>query len=405
MKIFTKKFTFILIGILLFVVFFSVLLLYKDQKRDLLDGKGQKRVEIFDSYIKGYDGVKPYWEIQAKYIWLERNDYIFFARDVVGGKIFNEQIQEIVSKIKAKKIRVNSKIKILTAQGNISAELAFLNKENERIVAFVTAEKLAYYHGLKTLVLDGNVVFEFADLKIRANKIKVDTQKNLIYIKSDFEIEAKDFKIKGKNLSFEAGANKFEIKGKFRGEKEALSLDNAYAQNKIKFTANYLKYLKKKQGYRLFLKDDVRVTEAGKELRCLEVVYDTEKDTFKASGDLKIAMDQLAGLMQPEKRKNLKNKDMKRAIEQPVQIKGQELYFNGQKKELILTGGIDIAQKTSHITCDEVRYDGNLNQISFIKNVKIDSLHKNILKAQKFVVDIDKEEFWAEKGEATGSKK
>jgi lipopolysaccharide export system protein LptA len=370
-----------------------------------------KQVEVSDSTITGYEDDQLSWLVTGEYIWAGRSEYLFRVTNLQNGFLYDNEGRIVVKDLKADKVKVNSKSKIITAQKNISATLLKREKNttaNHLEIIKIKCDNLKYFSITKTTYLQHNVLLQKDDLSIIPSaRVELDNQENLVHIKNRFLAQAQDFQVSANSMTIDLDHNYAVLKGQVLGvRKEKLinneELDARERDLRAKTTSlkcQNLKYTFAQRNDIIELDTDIEIIQEDKIIRGQKGHYDKKQDLFWVKGQPVVFLsDSLSWLLNKQKKPDLKNKDIKQSMLKATRVTCQKLFFKANLRVLTMLGNVRIEQKDKTITCQKMVYSDEKQLLILTGSVKIKEKGKKTILTNKFEINILEEDFEAQKG-------
>jgi lipopolysaccharide assembly outer membrane protein LptD (OstA) len=385
---------------------------------DLDEGtaRSSKRLELEDSRIQGYKEGKSSWEIKAAYIWSGRNKYLFKAETVDSGRLFDSAGIPVVDQLVAETVRVNSRSKTLTAQGNVS--FRFLRRVqgekekqlSERDYISIKAGTLKYFSHTKKTYLRENVVIQERDVKIYPTKgVEIDHDKNVAYVEEGFRLESDSFVASADQLIIYIDDDYAELQGNVVVQKKALSVlgqaldkrETDLRQSKTLLTCDFLRYETIDGEAVISVSENVKVYQSGKVLSGKSGTYRQARRFFSMTDGVRIELSDLAWMIDRARKKKFENETVSSALKTKTVVDCHSVQFDGEAKRLNLLGNIKIRQPDLFIQCQKIRFDDESGFVSLYGGVKVVRNNQDRFEGDELVLDLINETFKANKGVQT----
>jgi len=374
------------------------------QKKDPIE----KRVEMKESVISGYEGGKKSWEIDADYIWVGENKYIFVVESLNRGRLFNSDGQLVLDKIVAESVRVNSRNKIILATENVVATFVKPPNATNPDPVQINAGALKYFSYWKKATLSEEVTLRRGNAALHAKEIELDIDANQIIILPPFHLEAGRYIVSANTMIIDVDKEYAELK-------ENVSLYRPPEQGPFKTTidereisirkqasfleAGYLRYQDLRgDKARITIRKNIRVFQKDKSLSADRGEYVRGKEWFFLSGSVQFRADNLAWMVRQNKRKSFKNKKIQAAMDNTVTVTCDRLRYENKNRKLILTGHVVVKQNDKLAKCDRLTWLDKKGLIILEGNVFVQKGIGDTITAKKLTMDIDSESFWTNKG-------
>ena len=102
------------------LILLAIIPFYKDSQIEEVESSDSKRIEISDSHVKGFSNGKLSWQIESDYVWTGKSSYLFQAKNVFNGELYNSKDELVVKNLQTQQVKVNSNSKTVTAQKDVS---------------------------------------------------------------------------------------------------------------------------------------------------------------------------------------------------------------------------------------------------------------------------------------------
>ncbi|MCP4050558.1 MAG: hypothetical protein GY730_07635 [bacterium] len=397
----------------LIFVFGIVIFLIFDKGLDFTPSERKsKRIEIKKSTISGYNNGLITWLVKADYIWAGRNNFLYRAEKVTSGSLYNSSGQMVMDKLKASKIKANSRSKVLSAYGDVS--VYFIPEKNRDRSAEkdedsdirITCDELKYYSYSKKVYLKKNILIEQGDVKIKPVKgAEIDCDENLVYINGGFVMDSSELVVTADFMVINIDEEYSDISRNVLAvrKKEDMYMSD-YDEREIKLRAeqthlkcNYMKYSSKEGNREVTIRGDVLVTHGQRKLKGDRGVYDKNRNTFSIDGNVELYVESLDWLMDKTKKEGFRNEEMSEIIKKPAYVRCENLRFNAKTRTLELLRDISITQDDRKISCQKLTFNDQKGSVLLYGRVKLnDEAGNKDLRCHRLLIDINKEEFYAD---------
>ena len=416
----TIKWIFGITLILLFGLFLSPVFL------ELEEFSGNdKELEISKSKIQGYKNGKKNWEVHADYLWTGRSSYLFRARDIQEGKLFDYDGTIILDNLKASNAKINTRSKTIHANGQVSAN--FHPRKNKKISKGLIASQNTHLVGddekinikadnfkffsisNKTYLTDNVTIQKNKTLIFPKEGVWVDIKENIAFIENGLTIDHDGFIVSADAMTIYIDEKYSVIKNNIRGHRPATqSVDENLDEREIQLKKNdtylscdQMRYSQKDDTKIVELFGNVKIFQDDKSITGKKAIYNEDTGEFQVEDDVKFKSTNLKWLLSPSKKSEVKGDKTKESIESETSITCKKLTFNSQTKELVLFGDVVIVQPDKTITCDHLKMDDAIGWIFLSGKVSIEKDDNDTLNCDFVSVDIENEVFFASRNVST----
>lgn len=372
-----------------------------------------KQVEIKDTMLTGYKDGQVSWQVSADYLWAGRSRYLYRAEHIRSGRIYNKNKDVILKDIQANEIKVNSKTRIFSAEGGVTAtfvrRITDSGKEEDIEEIFIEADSLSYYESSNRAVIRDNIVMKRDGLEIvPSGDVAVDLDYDKLTIKDGFRLEDDDVIISGDELGINISSNEGEVKGNLSAYRKPKNysgypLDEReieLRQFPTEMTADMLSMTEIDGQREIVLQGDVVISQNGKLLHSQKAMFSEVNELYVLEGDVDVSFSSLEWLVNPDKKLEFKNQDTKESIFNPTHIKADKLQFDALSFEVKMIGDVRISQPDKTITSRKLVYDDREGHLLLFGAVQINREDKDTIKAEKIDIDVYEETVVAD-GEVT----
>lgn len=416
----TIKWTLAIASLLLFGLFISPVFLELEEFIG-----NDKELEISNSTIQGYKNGKKNWEVTADYLWTGTSSYLFRARDIQEGKLFDYDGTIILDNLKASNAKINTRSKTIHANGQVSA--SFYPRKNKKISKGLIASQNTHLVGddekikikadnfkffsisNKTYLTDNVTIQKEKTLIFPKEGVWVDTKENIAFIENGVTIDHNGFIVSADAMTIYIDDNYSVIKNNIRGHRPATqSIDenlddreNHLKKNDTYLSCDQMKYSQKDDTKIVELFGNINIFQNDKSITGKKAFYNEDTGEFRVENNVEFKSTNLKWLLTSSKKADVKGDKTKESIESETSITCKKLTFNSQTKELILFGDVTIVQPDKTIRCDHLKMDDAIGWIFLSGNISIEKDAKDTLNCDFVSVDIENEVFFASRNVST----
>lgn len=400
------KYRFVSLVLLVFCGGLFFLQVYFDAEAWLEDSKTQKRFEIENSVIVGYDKGELMWEIASDYIWTGTNKYLFNMNKIDSGKLYDSQGRLVLDDIQAEGVKVNSKRKVIIASANVRAVFVRRGENNNENPTRIRAGSLKYFNYSNLAYLRKKVEIHQKDSSVFAHEVVYDKDLNQIEIESPFRVEAEDYVASANRMVVMVDEDYSELKGgvsvfraaQFGPFEEELDVRERKLRAKNSYVkAGYLKYDEANSDEVIVtIKDQVHLYQDGKSLRGDLGVYDRLENTFSLDGMVVFEADSLKWLVRPNKQGAFQNENLDEALSNEVVVRADQLYVDMDRNYLRMSGNVVLTQDKKILRANQLELDDVEGVIILSGDVLIRNSDSDRIQTERLVLSIDDESFWTE---------
>ena len=193
----------------IFIVLFTLLTLpfLSDFFSEEIIEKVDKQVEIKNSVLNGFNNGKISWKIHSDYIYSTKSKYLFKAKEINAGYIYDNKGQLVIDNISGKDIHINTKSNTVSIHDGVFARLrnrtepssnGLLADDSVDIKNWVhiTSDELRYFSESKRTYLYENVKIIQNNATVMPNEgVEIDNNENIAYIDTGFKMESDEFEV------------------------------------------------------------------------------------------------------------------------------------------------------------------------------------------------------------------
>lgn len=388
---------------------------YKDAALKKGNRNSQKSIEIKNSNITGYYDGQLAFRLKVKYMWAARSKYLFQARGIEKGVIYNGDGSPIIDEIGAGVIYVNTKSKTLTAYENVKTRL--LKKESSSEATSpntfiqINAQELRYYNAMQKTYVYTDVSLIYGNSKIfPAQGVEIDHNSNQVYIKQGYRLLSNRTEVTGNEMSINLDAQWAMLSGgveairhpKPYGEEGEDERETELESQRTELWCNTLSYNTTDKAAVITVDGSVVIFQADKEIRAAHGYYNKKENYFEMEGNVDILTESLVWILGSDQ-KDFKNEEVRDSVQMGTQIKADKIQFYAGEKRVVMIGNVRVIQKDKTLTCDYLNYEDDTGFLTLKGNVEIVRKGKqdSKLKTNELRVNIKEEELEAEDGVET----
>lgn len=357
-------------------------------------------VEIKQSSLSGYENGVKSWRIQADYIWAGRSKYLFQADEVHSGELYNADGTIAVDTISARRIRVNTKAKTLTAFKNVSARFLKKEEENEgKKFVQISAQELRFFSNANRAYISGDVRLTQGTTKIYPREtVEIDTQDNKAYVFSGLHLVSNELAVSANQLVIAIDDNRTVLEGGVMMKRLASPTDNPNIDEREKklrkeptfLMCDEMQYENDDTVEVAFLKGNIIITQADKVMKGNEGVYDRKNNTYDLQGNVVLQTKRLDWILTKDPSK-FKNKEVGNAMVTPVKINCESLHFDNEKKVVECDGDVILTQDDKTVKAKRMVFDDKAGKIYAKGNVEVIKKTKEKFYCETLTIDIHSE--------------
>ena len=376
-----------------------------------------KQIEVKSSVITGYKDAIVSWRVKANYIWAGKSKYLFRGEGVVDGQLYDSNGVPVVRKIRAERVRVNTKSKTVSAIGNVSAIFekrlkeseASQTKEGSPSLIQIKAEELRYFSSTKKTYLSKKVEIKKGDAIIYPKQgIEIDNDQNVLLIRDGFVMMSDRFIVTGNTMAIYIDDDYSLMQGNIQAERKpeyphSEGLD--FRERDLKAQGAFLscqsmRYSNENNNDIIWVSGNVTIKQKGRTIFAASGYYNKADRLFSMKDNVEIRMDELDWLIN-KKKKGFKNDDIQSTLGKPTTINASVVVFDASEKSVFLRGAVRITQSDKELTCQRVRYNDKAETLVFSKGVQVKKNNQDELHCHTLEVDLNKESFSAGKRVST----
>lgn len=414
MEFFLKWIRYFIWGFLALLVLLISLLVFLDWDVANQEDTNIKQVEIKRSFIRGFDGEMLRWQAEIGYKWAGRSQYLFRGEVIREGIVYDDKGAVILAHIQANDLKVNSKSKSITAQGNIKLHLkgrdgrgAVLDVSSQNISqdVVIRADYAKYYDYSQRAFLEGDVCILQGSTGIYPSKrANYDNEKNLLFVEDGVEVRTENFIVSANELIIHLDDGRAYLKGNVRGQRlqksgEGVSFaDKREAQLSGKlsnFSCDELfYYANNNKQVEVELKGYVTVFQDDKRLSGGHGVFKRDDNTFLMTQGATFFATNLEWMLDPNRKSGFSNSEMNESVNATTNVTCHSFFFDATNGQLELKGDVEIKQEKLNVRTRALTYDDttgilNLDEYVFVKRDGSDDLEAKGLRLNVYTEDID----------------
>jgi lipopolysaccharide assembly outer membrane protein LptD (OstA) len=382
-----------LLGIIL--VSFFVSLVVMDWNLGLLPSDSGRGFEINTARIVGYSGGTTLWHVRADYVWAGRSRSLFNLESVHDGQFCDPNGREVLEAFSAKKLRVNSRLHMISAENGIEAKVA-------REALHISSDRLTYIDGTKEVILSGLITLKHADMTILPNDTLVyNVSSNKAIMSSGATMESAEFIVSTNHMIMYPDDHIVTLENGVQGKRKPLSTREAKAfrgdprelalrQKATKFSSDQMSYSLTNGTNNVHLLGNVSVTQPGKSITAHSGIYKRVDRTFAVSGNVRFSTDSLGWMQDKRRKKTIKNTEFKDAMNASLVLTSDALDMNFSDHSFTSSGKVTIIQPNRKIICDQLTYNDKLQRFELEGNIQV-FRKKDIMHSQNLTVDLENE--------------
>ncbi len=394
-----KKWIYWMLGLLIgaLVILFAVSVVVKEQSKKAAESF--KEIEVHGSTIAGFQKGKKSWEVRVGYQWTGQSKYLIWGENVFDGRLFDSAGKLVVSDLKAREVRVNSRSKILNAFGAISATFLRRQPKAEEWVK-ISCEELRYSDPTKTSYLAKNIMIIKGKYVIRPlGEVEVNHDQNIAYVRGGFLMDSDRYWVSGNAMTIFIDEDYADIIGPIlmmrKGETTPdPELDPREIQMRSKnayIMADFMTYRMKKDDNRLEVRRGVHLIQDDKEMWGEQGYYSEKDDLFYIQGNVRMMSGSLGWLINRNRKPKIKNEEFAKSMEEPLEFSCQSVLFNSKTRNIELYGDVKIHQPEKWVSCQRVFYDDQRQSLLLAGNVVVKRMGEETFRTRSLAIDIDKE--------------
>jgi len=312
--------------------------------------------------------------------------------DIYEGIFYDPQGKIIITNLQAKTIRVNAPQERVNASGGIQAQL----KRKDRQVKLF-GDQLQYFAGDQKTYLYGKTALVDQDLQINADNIQIDHQTNLALFNGNLRLKKAGTIITGEtmeiNLDNEAGTVKTNVL--LRRKAEALSKDE-FKKKETTVSCRELSFKKISGNAEIFCQADLKIWQEDKQGIADSGTFYEAQENLILNKNVTLVFERSNWLLDDKTVNKLKQSDLKTALYEKLIIISDQTEISTRTKDFSAQGHIKVTMKEKYATSDKAIYKEKDKKIYMTGNVRLKKADGSWVKAEKVIVDIDKESFLAE---------
>lgn len=372
----------------------------------------ERRVEVFDTTIRGYAQNKLRWYVQAKSVWTGYNPFLFRGEDVGPGMVFDDSGRVVIRDLFSKEVQVNAKTKILYAYDTVSAYFVpspasgfsgdvFAHDTQGSVK--VVAGSLKYVDAVKRTYLTDKVRIVQGDAAIVPHmSAEVDNTTNQMWIEDGFLMTFQDLTVSGNQMQLlidEGMAHMTQVvlvrQGKPTSDSDLDPRERALRKKTATLTADKMRFRQEGTAYDVYVSGNVTLLHDDKSFVGDEGMYDSRTAQMRLFGNVQIRLSSLTWLLHPDRVNTLRNPDIKTSLGMQTVIVCDAVTFDAQTKQLVLTGHVRVKQLDKELRCDKVVYEDVSQKLILSGHVQVRREGTDSLTASEIVIDLSEESYWA----------
>lgn len=366
----------------------------------------KKLLEIYGSQISGYtDGVRR-WHVEADYVWAGRSKTIFSLESIHDGELFNEQGQKILTSLSAATLKVNSRNKVMMADGHLKATLLRRDMgptESGRRTGptQVRAGSLRYYASEDMVYLTGDVVIVRDEVVIRPrNQVMVNVSSNVVTMRDGAVLDSPEFWVSSNRMTLSVDDHVAVMDFGVVGRRKPLltkrgtvargdSREQVLRQKPTRFSSDRLTYhLLDDHDVGVMLSGNVMIIQPDKKISGREATYFEKSQSFAISGNVQLRAMSLNWLLDKKRKSKFVNKEMAEGIGQPVTLNCQRLFFDAKKKTVLAEGGVVVIQPARKSTSWALFYEDHSGRLELLGGVTVLRKKRDTLSSRTMFVNV-----------------
>jgi len=371
-----------------------------DEDSFIIRKNNNRLVEIKGSSLSGFEGGVLSWRIKANYLWAGRSKYLFQADEVHTGELYNKDGTVAVDHISARRIRVNTKAKTVSAYKNVTAR--FIKKEEtdeSKKHVEISAQELRYFGSSNHMYLNGEVTLKQGDTEIYPrNIVEIDTKQNIAYVLSGFMMKSKELRVSANQLVMSIDENKTTIQGGVIIQRVASPTTNEAIDERERklrkenamLTCEMMEYENGKETDQVLLKQHVVIRQGDKTITGESALYDRKNNIYTVENNVHLLTKQLDWILTKEQA-NFKNKEVEKSMKMPVNIQCQKLVFNTETKLVDCSGDVILIQEDKTIKAKRMIFDDKAGKILAKGRVEVEKKTKEKFYCETLTIDIKTE--------------
>lgn len=389
--------------LILITLFIAALYTDITPKKVLLE---DKTIEIKNSVIAGYRYGKVSWKVYCDYIWAGKNKTLFYAKKVNSGLVNDASGERVMDSIHSEDIRINTQYPSFDARAHVSAR--FYQRGSQRSMIQVFADRFLYFQETSFGLLEGHVSLKRGPYTLFSHdKVTLDSERNTATFEKGFHLISPHYDVTGDRMVIDIDTRISELNGKIhisrKGDTIPLnsSLDireKTLRQLPSSITCDFIRETDIEGNHSLELHGHILAWQTDKRIAGDDGFYSEKEGLFQIERHVQFHAKTLGWVLDPIRKKNLKNKDILKALGEPVSFTCETCMFDSKKRSLLLSGKVVIIQPDLVVTCERFYYDDTLEMVSLTGHVSLQKGIRNRFECEALYLDLKKESFTSKEG-------
>jgi len=266
----------------------------------------------------------------------------------------------------------------------------------------VSADQLKYFSYNKRTYLIGNVQLSRDRDVIKAEKVELDNELNVLYINNDFKIEGEEYIVSANRMVISIDEDISELFGEVSVLRPAETMvgDNVdpreakIRQSDTFITGDYLKQIELPGDLvQTIVSGNVVIRQKDKLLTGDFAIFEKEKE-FQMLGNVEVELEGVEWAVKPEQRESFKNEDVKERLMRSVFLKGDVLSVDLETNTTVLRDNVLLIQEETRSTCKLLKFDDEQSELILYQDVVIRKGEQERLMADAVVTQVEDESFW-----------
>lgn len=322
-----------------------------------------EKIAVFKNvHMSGMEG-EDSWELQAEEGWTSRNKRDTIFENISGARI-ERHGRPLIKELSARRLRISGRkdIEIMNKADEEKDGKQYLtalidfnaisNRRAKKDFATLTADRINFNPDAKKAVIQGNAEILKGKLKIRAEKMVIDLDKN--------------------TAAFE-GRSSFSKEGSKLSSNFATAL---FDSDKINMSGS------------------IEVIQKNKTASSDSAVYDDSAKTIVLSSNVSAVIKKLQNMIKQKSAARVKGEEAQKALRETTIIKCDELLLSTVNGDCTASGHVLVTQKENEAKADKAVYSEGSEKIILTGNVYM-KRKDDWVKADRVIISVDKETFQA----------
>lgn len=385
-----KKILFTVLGLILLFLIYIVFLRVDNFMQD--SPPREKKVELKNIQLEGYsEGVRT-WQVKARSAWSSYTIDYSNIEDIYEGILYDKNGKTLIKDLQAKTIRVNAPQERINASGGVKALIV---RQGRPIKA--AGQQLQYFAQDKKTYLYENAWIKDREMVISANNIQIDHETKKALFTGKPQITRPGTLITGELLTVDLDTESGTLKGNVLLKRKAdLQSKDNFKKKDTEITCLELSFKDASQNATITCLGNIKIRQDDKQGVADNGTFFEKTETLLLQKNVRLVFDRSDWLLDENTVSKLKQKDLKTALYEKLIIIADQIELSTRTKDFTAQGQVAVTIKEKDATSDQAIYKEQEKKIYMTGNVRLKKADGSWIKAEKVVVDIDKEVFLAQ---------